>query len=98
MGGSLAQETCQSYLQLVVSRPRAWRGDDLSVMQLVRPRPIVKWKLPELFDGHAMLRFRNFTPSNAIDSGEGAMSRQMEAAADSSPSAKPKLSMVSHPS
>ena len=31
--------------------------------------------------------FRNFTPSKAIDSGDGAMSRQMEAAAESSPQA-----------
>jgi hypothetical protein len=47
---------------------------------------------------HAMLRFKNFTPSNAIDSGDGAMSRQMDAAADNSPNAKPKLSIVSQPS
>ena len=46
----------------------------------------------------AMPRFRNFIPSNAIASGDGAISRQMDAAADSSPSAKPKLSMVSQPS
>jgi hypothetical protein len=45
-----------------------------------------------------MPRFKNFTPSNAIDSGDGAISRQMDAAADNSPSAKPKLSIVSQPS
>jgi len=41
---------------------------------------------------------RNLTPSNAIDSGVGAISRQMLAAALSSPSEKPKLSIVSQPS
>src|SRR5216684_299440 len=46
----------------------------------------------------AIFCFRNFTPSKAIDSGVGAMSRQMEAAAESSLRAKPKLSIVSHPS
>lgn len=39
---------------------------------------------------------RNFTPSKAIASGVGAMSRQMEAAADNGPRLKPKLSIVSH--
>ena len=46
----------------------------------------------------AMFCFKNFMPSNAMDSGVGAMSRQIDAAADSSPREKPKLSMVSQPS
>ncbi len=46
-------------------------------------------------NAHAICLFRNFTPSKAMDSGVGAMSRQIDAAAESSPSAKPKLSMVS---
>ena len=41
---------------------------------------------------------RNLTPSKAMESGVYSMSRQMDAAAEISPSAKPKLSMVSQPS
>src|SRR4051812_20901163 len=41
---------------------------------------------------HANWRLRNVMPSTAMDSGVASMSRQMAAAALSSPSAKPKLS------
>jgi hypothetical protein len=43
----------------------------------------------------AAWELKNRIPSHAIDSGRAAKSLQMDAAADSSPSAKPKLSMVS---
>ena len=49
------------------------------------------------YECNALARM-NFTPSYAIVSGVGAMSRQMLAAALNSPNEKPKLSIVSHPS